>query len=73
MRTVVFLIGLAPLLAGADDHVANADAAAAKARSETGGRVVDVQRKVVDGKPSYKVKVVTEDGRVRVLGYPGGE
>ena len=45
----------------------DADGAAAAVRRATGGKVLRVEPGNRDGNPGYRVKVLTEDGRVRVL------
>ena len=42
-------------------------AAAAEARESTGGKVLSAERRDVDGKPYYRVRVLTPDGRIRIL------
>ncbi|MDX1607185.1 MAG: hypothetical protein R3202_13420 [Candidatus Competibacterales bacterium] len=44
-----------------------ADAAAQIARAQTGGRVLSVQPSSNPQRPGYEVKVLLDDGRVRVL------
>ena len=41
--------------------------AAAIARSQTGGRVLDVRRSTEDGRPCYLVRLLLADGRVRIV------
>jgi uncharacterized membrane protein YkoI len=43
------------------------DAAAATARQASGGRVLSVDRTEFNGRPVWRVKVVTPKGEVRVL------
>jgi uncharacterized membrane protein YkoI len=43
------------------------DAAAATARQASGGRVLSVDRTESNGRPVWRVKVVTPKGEVRVL------
>ncbi|MFT4563591.1 MAG: putative membrane protein YkoI [Gammaproteobacteria bacterium] len=52
-------------------HVSQ-DKAAAQAREDTGGRVLDVKTTVQDGNTIYLVKVLLPDGRVRVISVPAG-
>lgn len=54
---------LFPILA----QQSNADAAAQIARAQTGGRVLSVRPSDDAGRPGYEVKVLLDDGRVRVL------
>lgn len=55
------------------NHIAAADsnAAAKEAEQATGGRVVDVKEDLVDGKVVYQVKVLLDDGRVKVVTISG--
>ena len=41
--------------------------AAAIARSQSGGRVLDVRRSTEDGRPCYLVRLLLADGRVRIV------
>jgi uncharacterized membrane protein YkoI len=41
--------------------------AAAIARSQSGGRVLDVRRATEDGRPCYLVRLLLADGRVRIV------
>ena len=41
--------------------------AAAKARAKYGGKVLSVKEIKKDGKPSYRVKLLLKDGRVKVV------
>lgn len=43
------------------------DQAAALARQATGGRVLDIQAEKQDGGTVYRIKVLLEDGRVRLV------
>lgn len=43
------------------------DQAAAQVREDTGGRVLDVKTEIQNGVSVYLVKVLLEDGRVRVV------
>ncbi|SFZ78052.1 Peptidase propeptide and YPEB domain-containing protein [Chitinimonas taiwanensis DSM 18899] len=43
------------------------DDAAAAAQRQTGGRVLSVDRSERDGRPVWRVKVVTEQGEVKVV------
>lgn len=62
----VLLLGLAPLAAPTFAQ-SGADAAAQIARAQTGGRVLSVRPSDDPGRPGYEVKVLLDDGRVRVL------
>ncbi|MGR8919732.1 MAG: hypothetical protein ACU85V_08935 [Gammaproteobacteria bacterium] len=55
------------LAAGAAD----AGAAARQAADMTGGRVLDVQAELSEGREVYLVKVLLEDGRVKVVRIEG--
>ena len=46
------------------------DEAAAKVRTETGGRVLGVEQKERNGDSIYEVKVLLPDGMVRVVTVP---
>ena len=52
---------------------AGAEQAAAIARDSTGGRVLSVEPAANAKKPSYRVKVLLQDGRVRVLRIDPGK
>lgn len=68
--TTTAAVALAPLLAaGAVDSAA----AARQAASMTGGRVVDVRTTYRDGLAVYEVKVVLDDGRVKIVSIAGAE
>jgi len=63
------LLALAGAPAWAD---VSRDEAAAMAQRETGGRVLSVERADVDGRPMWRVKVVTPRGEVRVVMVEAG-
>ncbi len=52
-------------------NVADPGTAARQAASMTGGRVLDVQTDFADGRPRYMVKILTGDGRVKVVPIDG--
>ena len=56
-------LALAAPLASAIDR----DEAAARAQQRTGGRVLAVERVEQDGRPVFKVRVLTPSGEVRVV------
>lgn len=62
---------LGHMLALAADSVADAGAAARAAAQRTGGRVLDVQSRRAGGRPVYDVKVLLDDGRVRIIQFEG--
>jgi len=47
--------------------------AARRAADATGGKVLAAEPDTVDGKPVYRVKVLTPDGRVRTVVIEAGE
>lgn len=51
--------------------VADAGEAARQAAANSGGKVIDVQTSSKDGQPVYLVKVLLEDGRVKVVTIAG--
>lgn len=55
---------------GGSDHGTSADAAAERARRQTGGRVLSVHADSREGRPGYRVKVLTPDGQVRYVFVP---
>ena len=55
------------LAAAAAPAQSGADAAAQIARAQTGGRVLSVRPSSNPQRPGYEVKVLLDDGRVRVL------
>jgi len=65
LRHLVFVVALAlaaPLAAAVDQNEA-----AARAQQRTGGRVLAVERAEQDGRPIFKVRVLTPSGEVRVV------
>lgn len=58
-----------PLLAQADkDEAANGrHRAAERAAAETGGKVLSSEPDTLEGRPVYRVKVLTPDGHVRTV------
>ena len=54
-------------------QASDASEAAQKAAETSGGRVVDVQTATHDGAITYVVKVLTDDGRVKVINVPGAD
>lgn len=61
----------APTFGGAPPGVIGPDQAAAIARAQTGGRVLDVQQ-MPDGRPSaYAVRILLDAGRVRTVVVDG--
>ncbi len=63
---LVLLLGLTPLPPTLAQS-SGADAAAQIARAQTGGRVLSVRPSDNPQRPGYEVKVLLDDGRVRVL------
>lgn len=55
------------LLAQADPEDAARQAAAERAAAMTGGKVLSAEPDQVDGKPVYRVKVLTPDGHVKTV------
>lgn len=55
----------------AAESVADAGAAARAAAARTGGRVLDVQPRQSGGRAVYDVKVLLDDGRVRIIQFDG--
>lgn len=51
--------------------IADPGTAARRAATMTGGRVLDVQTDFADGRPRYMVKILTGDGRVKVVPIDG--
>jgi uncharacterized membrane protein YkoI len=62
LACVLLVAGALPAWAAA-----SRDDAAAAAQRETGGRVLAVERAEAEGKPVWRVKVVTPRGDVRVI------
>lgn len=48
------------------------DEAAARVRQSTGGRVLAVEQSEQNGRPVYKVKVLTPSGEVRIVVVDAG-
>ncbi len=59
-------------LAQADREEAARQAAAERAAAETGGKVLSAEPEIVDGKPVYRVKVLTPDGHVKTVVIEAG-
>ncbi len=55
----------------AADATSDASTAAREAASQTGGRVLDVKERLREGTPVYDVKVLLDDGRVKVIELEG--
>jgi hypothetical protein len=55
------------LLAQASDEDAARQAAAERAAETTGGKVLSAEPDSIDGKPVYRVKVLTPDGHVKTV------
>tara|TARA_Y100001934_G_scaffold276723_1_gene373898 strand:+ start:1131 stop:1421 length:291 start_codon:yes stop_codon:yes gene_type:complete len=66
---VLLMVTSLPMNAAAQAN--DAGAAARKAAELTGGRIVDVQTSTDNGDTVYMVKVLMEDGRVKVVSVPG--
>ena len=60
------------LLAQADEEDAARQAAAERAAEMTGGKVLSAESDSVDGKPVYRVKVLTPDGHVKTVVIEAG-
>ncbi|WP_459871483.1 PepSY domain-containing protein, partial [Endothiovibrio diazotrophicus] len=43
------------------------DQAVARVRAETGGRILSATTEYVDGRAMHRIKVLTPDGRVRII------
>ena len=52
------------------ETVATADDAARTAVARTGGRVLDVQDKTINGDTVFIVRILLQDGRVQALRIP---
>jgi uncharacterized membrane protein YkoI len=55
------------LLAAADGRPLSRDAAVALVQKQTGGRVLAVERSQLDGRETFRIKLLTRDGEVRVV------
>lgn len=60
------------LLVQADKDDAARQAAAERAAEMTGGKVLSAEPDSVDGKPVYRVKVLTPDGHVKTVVIEAG-
>lgn len=60
-----------PLIPPATAAAADPGSAARRALNMTGGRVLDVQTDVDGGRSRYMVKILTGDGRVKVVPIDG--
>lgn len=61
---VLVLLWVCPILA---QQPITLDEAVTKVRTETQGRVLIAERSDADGKIRYKIKLLTEDGTVKLL------
>ncbi len=43
------------------------DNAVSRARERTGGRVLSAETRIIEGRPTYFVRILTEDGKIRNL------
>ena len=74
---VLVLVSLAPATSAVSPvslqlaDATDADAAATRAQEMTGGRVLDVKTEVADGAVVYLVKILLDDGHVRVVRIAG--
>lgn len=64
---IALTVALLTVLAAPAWAEVSRDAAAATARQATGGRVLAVDRSERNGRPVWRVKVVTPQGEVKVL------
>jgi len=55
------------LLAAADGRPLTRDAAVALVQKQTGGRVLAVERSQLDGRETFRIKLLTRDGEVRIV------
>lgn len=55
------------LLAAADGRPLSRDAAVALVQKQTGGRVLAVEKSQLDGRETFRIKVLTRDGEVRIV------
>jgi uncharacterized membrane protein YkoI len=67
---LVSAIMLAAANAVRAETVATADDAARTAAARTGGRVLDVQDKTINGDTVFIVRILLQDGRVQALRIP---
>ncbi|MCB1859834.1 MAG: PepSY domain-containing protein [Gammaproteobacteria bacterium] len=49
------------------------DAAVSRARAKTGGRVLSAETRELNGRRTYVIRVLTDDGRVRRLQMDAGK
>ena len=63
--------GRSSALLFAADVASDASKAASEAASQTGGRVLDVKKRLHEGRPVFDVKVLLDDGRVKVIQLEG--
>jgi len=55
------------LLAAADGRPLTRDAAVALVQKQTGGRVLAVEKSQLDGRETFRIKLLTRDGEVRIV------
>lgn len=68
LRSVLLALLLLPMpLAWAGDRADNLQDAIAQVQRETGGRVLSADAVPAGGRELYRIKVLTPDGRVRVI------
>lgn len=55
------------LLAAADGRPLTKDAAVALVQKQTGGRVLAVEKSQLEGRETFRIKLLTRDGEVRIV------
>ena len=55
------------LLAAADGRPLSKDAAVALVQKQTGGRVLAVEKSQLEGRETFRIKLLTRDGEVRIV------
>jgi len=55
------------LVAAADGRPLSKDAAVALVQKQTGGRVLAVEKSQLEGRETFRIKLLTRDGEVRIV------
>lgn len=61
------------LMAGAEARELSVQEAVAKVQQETNGKVLSVQTLTMGKRKVYRIKVLTQDGQVRVVQIPADQ
>ena len=73
LRVSLCVLAMAFLMASAEARELSVQEAVAKVQQETNGKVLSVQTLTMGKRKVYRIKVLTQDGQVRVVQIPADQ